>query len=119
MDKVTIYHNAKCSKSREVLALIREAGIEPEIISYLEQPPDRETLEQLVADMGLSPRDLIRDTDARSLGLDIDAKHNTADNHFKWMLEHPILINRPIVVTERGTKLCRPPELVRDILPTA
>ena len=119
MDKVTIYHNAKCSKSREVLALIREAGIEPEIISYLEQPPDRETLEQLVADMGLSARDLVRNNDARSLGLNVDDEHNTDEHYFKWMLEHPILINRPIVVTERGTRLCRPPELVRDILPDA
>ena len=116
MGTVTIYHNAKCSKSREVLALIREAGIEPEIVPYLEQPPDRATLAQLIADMGISARELVRDNDARALGLDINGVNNTDKDYIGWMLEHPILINRPIVVTPRGSKLCRPPALVQDLL---
>ena len=114
---VTIYHNPKCGTSRSVLAMIRDAGEEPEIIAYLEQPPPREKLVELIGRMGISPRDLLRrkGTPYDDLGLD-DPKF-TDDQLVDFMIEHPILINRPIVVSDRGVKLCRPPETVLEILP--
>lgn len=114
---VTIYHNPKCGTSRTVLAMIREAGEEPHIIAYLENPPAREELVELIARTGMPLRDLLRrkGTPYDELGLD-DPKY-TDDQLVDLMLEHPILINRPIVVTERGVKLCRPPKTVLEILP--
>ncbi|CAN7380369.1 arsenate reductase (glutaredoxin) [Pseudoxanthomonas sp. LjRoot143] len=115
MDDVTIYHNPACGTSRNTLGLIRNAGIEPNIIEYLKTPPDRTTLVSLVEAMAVPVRDVVRTKEALygELGLaDADDEALIAA-----MLMHPVLINRPIVVTARGTKLCRPSEQVLDILP--
>ncbi len=117
MSDITIYHNPACGTSRNVLALIRNTGVEPTVIEYLKNPPDRDTLLQLVAAMGITVRDLLRrkGTPYDELGLD-DVKW-TDENLVGFMLQHPILINRPIVVTPLGTRLCRPSEAVLDLLP--
>lgn len=116
MSEVTIYHNPDCGTSRNTLALIRNSGIEPSIIEYLKTPPSRERLMELIKDMGISPRDLLRQkgTPYDELGLG-EAKWTDAQL-VGFMLQHPILINRPIVVTPVGTRLCRPSEAVLDIL---
>lgn len=116
---ITIYHNPKCGTSRNVLAMIRNAGSEPEVIEYLKTPPNRETLQDLLERMGIGPRDLLRrkGTPYDELGLD-DPKWSD-DALIDVMLEHPILINRPIVVTPLGVRLCRPSETVLEILPEA
>lgn len=116
---VTIYHNPSCGTSRNTLALIRNAGIEPVVIEYLKTPPDRATLEALIANMAVPVREVIREkgTPYAELGLD-DPKWTDAQL-IDLMLQHPILINRPIVVTELGVRLCRPSEAVVDILPAA
>ncbi|PHV13427.1 arsenate reductase (glutaredoxin) [Chitinimonas sp. BJB300] len=117
MSKVTIYHNPACGTSRNVLALIRHAGVEPEVIRYLDNPPDHDTLVGLIAAMHITPRDLLRQKGPlyEELGLD-DAKW-TNEQLIDFMLQHPVLINRPIVVTASGVKLCRPSEVVLDLLP--
>lgn len=114
---VTIYHNPNCGTSRNVLDLIRNSGDEPVVIEYLKHPPTRDRLRELIAAMGISVRDLLREkgTPYQELGLD-DPKWND-DQLLDFMMEHPILINRPIVVTSVGTRLCRPSETVLDILP--
>jgi arsenate reductase len=114
---VTIYHNPACGTSRNTLALIRNAGIEPTIIEYLETPPDRATLESLIGRMGIVPRDLLRQkgTPYEELGLG-DARWS-GQQLIEQMLAQPILINRPIVITPWGVKLCRPSEVLLDILP--
>jgi arsenate reductase len=113
---VTIYHNPKCSTSRNTLAAIREAGIEPEVIEYLKTPPDRTRLAQLMKEAGLSPRELIRSTEKvfAELGLDKPGVSETA--LIDAMVEHPILMNRPIVVTSKGVRLCRPAERWKEVL---
>lgn len=114
---ITIYHNPACGTSRNTLELIRKAGFEPQIIEYLKTPPDRATLEGLIARMGIRPRELLRQkgTPYAELGL---AEDRWSDAQLiDHMLAHPILINRPIVVAPRGVRLCRPPERVLDILP--
>ena len=117
MTTITIYHNPACGTSRNTLALIRNSGDEPTVIEYLVTPPDRATLRSLVAATGLTTKEIMRrkGTPFDELGLD-DAKW-TDDQLIDFMLAYPILINRPIVVTPLGTKLCRPSELVLDILP--
>ncbi|MGE8668243.1 MAG: arsenate reductase (glutaredoxin) [Achromobacter mucicolens] len=119
MSSITIYHNPACGTSRNVLGLIRNSGETPTIIEYLNTPPDAATLRSLIADMGISARELLRQkgTPYDELGLS-DPKW-TDDQLIGFMLEHPILINRPIVVTPLGTRLCRPSEAVLDILPQA
>ena len=114
---VIIYHNPQCGTSRNTLGLIRNAGIEPHIIEYLKTPPTRLLLRQLITRMGLSVRDVIREkgTPHHELGLDDPSLSN--DQLLDAMMEHPILINRPIVVTPLGVRLCRPSETVIDILP--
>ena len=114
---VTIYHNPACGTSRNTLALIRNAGIEPTVIEYLKTPPGRATLEALIAKAGVPVRELIREkgTPYAELGLG-DPKWTDAQL-LDFMLQHPILINRPIVVTATGARLCRPPERVLDLLP--
>ena len=114
---VTIYHNPACGTSRNVLAMIRQSGEEPEIIEYLKTPPDRATLKDLIRRMGIAPRELLRrkGTPYDALGLD-DPKWSD-DELIDFMLREPILINRPIVVTPKGVRLCRPSEAVLDILP--
>ncbi|MDR3413111.1 MAG: arsenate reductase (glutaredoxin) [Formivibrio sp.] len=119
MSKSIIYHNPACGTSRNTLAMIRNAGIEPQVILYLETPPSRAELVALIDASGLSVREVLRrqGTPYDELGLD-DPKW-TDDALIDCMLAHPILINRPFVVTELGTRLCRPSELVLDILPAA
>jgi len=113
---VTIYHNSNCGTSRNTLAMIRQSGEEPEIIEYLKAPPSRARLVELIAAMGISARALLREkgTPYAELGL-ADPKWS-ADELIDFMLAHPILINRPIVVTPKGVKICRPSEAVLDLL---
>ncbi|MHA7885699.1 arsenate reductase (glutaredoxin) [Nitratireductor rhodophyticola] len=114
---VTIYHNPKCGTSRNVLAMLREAGEEPQVIDYLKTPPGREKLVSLIAAMGVSPRAILRQkgTPYDELGLGEDKWSD--DELIDFMVEHPILMNRPIVETPLGTKLCRPSETVLELLP--
>ncbi|MDU4129840.1 glutaredoxin-dependent arsenate reductase [Pantoea sp.] len=117
MTDITIYHNPACGTSRNTLALIRNSGTEPTVILYLETPPARDELKKLIADMEISVRALLRKNTEpyEQLGL---AEDRFSDNELlDAMLAHPILINRPVVVTPLGTKLCRPSEMVLDILP--
>jgi arsenate reductase len=114
---ITIYHNPSCGTSRNTLALIRNAGIEPTVIEYLKNPPDRSTLESLIRQMGIRPRDLLRQKGSTYEELGLQGDHWTDSQLIDQMLAHPILINRPIVVTPWGAKLCRPSEVVLDILP--
>jgi len=113
---VTIYHNPACGTSRNTLAMIRQSGEEPEVIEYLKTPPDRQTLMKLIRAMGISVRELLREkgTPYAELGL-ADPKW-TDEQLIDLMMQHPILINRPIVVTPKGARLCRPSELVLDLL---
>lgn len=114
---IAIYHNPSCGTSRNTLALIRNAGIEPTVIEYLKTPPDRLTLESLIEQMGIRPRDLLRQKGTPYEELGLRADHWTDAQLIAHMLAQPILINRPIVVTPWGVKLCRPSEVVLDILP--
>lgn len=116
MSEVVIYHNQACSKSRNTLALIRNSGVEPKIINYLETPPSKEELKKLISDMGISVRDLIRTNEAPYKELGLKDKELSDDYLIEQMVAHPKLINRPIVVTSKGTRLCRPEELVLEIL---
>lgn len=118
MKKTTIYHNPACETSRNTLALIRNSGEEPEVIEYLKQPPSKERLLELIKWMGTTPRQLLRQkgTPFAELGLQ-DAKWNDGQL-IDFMLEYPLLINRPVVVTSKGAMLCRPSESVLDILTT-
>jgi arsenate reductase len=117
MIDVIVYHNRECGTSRNTLGLIRNAGIEPHVIEYLKCPPSRDLLKSLIARMGVSVRTVIRvkGTPYHELGLDNTTL--TDDRLLDTMLAHPILINRPIVVTPLGVKLCRPSEVVLDLLP--
>jgi len=118
MSSITIYHNPACGTSRNVLGLIRNSGEEPTIIEYLKTPPDSDTLKSLISAMGVPVRDVLRQkgTPYDELGLS-DPKW-TDEQLIDFMLAHPILINRPIVATPVGTRLCRPSEAVLDILPS-
>jgi len=119
MTDVTIYHNPACGTSRNTLALIRNAGVEPVIIEYLKTPPARATLQSLIERMNLAARDLLRAKERLYAELDLGSAHWTDGELLDQMLAHPILINRPIVVTPWGVKLCRPSEVVLEILPLA
>ncbi|CAI1143878.1 glutaredoxin-dependent arsenate reductase [Serratia fonticola] len=114
---ITIYHNPACGTSRNTLALIRNSGTEPTIVHYLETPPSRAELVKLIADMGISVRALLRNNVEPYEQLGLAADVFTNEQLIDFMLQHPILINRPIVVTPLGTRLCRPSETVLDILP--
>ena len=114
---ITIYHNPKCSTSRNVLALIRNTGVEPEVIDYLQTPPTRETLVALIAQMAVPVRDMMRRKEALYEELALDNPALGDDALVDAMLAHPILMNRPIVVTPLGARLCRPSEAVLDLLP--
>jgi arsenate reductase len=114
---ITIYHNPDCGMSRNVLALIRNSGEEPRIIEYLKTPPSRDELKGLIGRMGLPTRDLLRRKGAPYDELKLDDRSLTDDQLIDAMMAHPILINRPIVVTPNAVKLCRPSEMVLDILP--
>ena len=115
---ITIYHNPACGTSRNTLALIRNSGVEPTVIHYLETPPSRETLVALIAAMGISVRDLLRKNVPPFEALGLAEDRFSDDELIDAMLAHPILINRPIVVTPLGTRLCRPSEVVLEILPS-
>ena len=119
MTNITIYHNPACGTSRNTLEMIRNSGTEPEIILYLENPPSRDELIKLIADMGISVRALLRTNVEPYEQLGPAEETFTDDQLIGFMLQHPILINRPIVVTPLGTRLCRPSEVVLDILPDA
>lgn len=114
---MTIYHNPKCGTSRNTLEMIRKAGVEPTVIEYLKTPPSRDELVSLIERMGLPVRDVLRQkgTPYDELGLAEDKWSD--DELIDFMMEHPILINRPIVVSEKGVRLCRPSETVLDLLP--
>lgn len=113
---VTIYHNPDCGTSRNTLAMIRQSGVEPTVIEYLKTPPSRETLKQLIAAMGTSVRALLREKGTPYQELELNDTRWTDDELLDFMMAHPILINRPIVVTPKGTRLCRPSEAVIDLL---
>ncbi|EIM39019.1 arsenate reductase (arsenical pump modifier) [Acinetobacter sp. HA] len=117
MPKVQIYHNPACGTSRNTLALIRNTGIEPEVIEYLITPPSKDQLIKMIQDSGLSVRDVLRKNVDAYTELNLDDANWTNEQLLDAMLEHPILINRPLVVTDLGTRLCRPSEVVLDILP--
>jgi len=116
---ITIYHNPACGTSRNTLALIRNSGIEPAVIEYLQTPPDRAALLQLIGDMGVSVRSVLREKGTPYAELKLDDPSLSDDALIDAMLAHPVLINRPIVVTPLGTKLCRPSEAVLHILPSS
>ena len=117
MPKGQIYHNPACGTSRNTLALIRNTGIEPEVIEYLITPPSKDQLIKMIQDSGLSVRDVLRKNVDAYTELNLDDANWTNEQLLDAMLEHPILINRPLVVTDLGTRLCRPSEVVLDILP--
>ncbi|WP_057883724.1 arsenate reductase (glutaredoxin) [Tsuneonella troitsensis] len=113
---VTIYHNPACGTSRNTLALIRATGTEPQVIHYLETPPSREELVSLIRRMGIGPRDLLREKGTPCVELGLAEPSLTDDQLIDAMIEHPVLINRPIVVGPNGAKLCRPSEEVLSVL---
>jgi arsenate reductase len=113
---VTIFHNSRCGTSRNTLAALREAGIEPRVVDYLAQPPSREELKDMITRAGLNVRDAVRSKEAVYAELGLDDPATTDDALLDAMVAHPILINRPFVVTAKGVRLCRPAELVREIL---
>jgi arsenate reductase len=116
MTGITFFHNPSCSNSRGALALIRERGIEPEVVEYLKAPLGREQLRTLVAAMGFGVRDLLRTKEKIYEELGLNDPKWSDEQLLGFMAAHPILMNRPIVVTPRGTRLCRPPERVLDLL---
>lgn len=116
---ITIYHNPNCGTSRNVLALIRNSGVEPEVVEYLKTPPGRDKLLELVAQLDIPVRELLRQKGTPYDELQLDNPTLTNDALIDAMVAHPILMNRPIVVTPLGTRLCRPSEAVLDILPQA
>lgn len=118
MNHVTIYHNPACSTSRNTLERIRSAGIEPVVIEYLREPPTRERLAELIAAAGLTARQVLREKEAVYKDLGLADPALTDAQLVDAMVVHPILIGRPIVVTDRGVRLCRPAERVLEILPT-
>ncbi len=113
---VTIYHNPNCGTSRNTLAMIRQSGEEPTVIEYLQTPPSRERLVELLAAMKMSPRQLLREKGTPYAELNLGDPKWSDDQLLDFMMAHPILINRPIVVSDKGAKLCRPSELVLDLL---
>ncbi|MBV2261947.1 MAG: arsenate reductase (glutaredoxin) [Thauera sp.] len=119
MSDITIYHNPRCGTSRNTLAMIRNSGAEPNVIEYLKTPPTREQLVALIAAAGLGVRGIVRAKEALFTELGLADPAQTDEALIDAMMAHPILINRPIVVTPLGTRLCRPSELVLDILPRA
>ncbi len=115
--KVTVYHNPACGTSNNVLKIIRDEGLEPEVIEYLKTPPTRERLKDLIKKMGGDVRDVLRRKGTPYDELGLDDPKLTDDQLLDAMVKHPILMNRPIVVTAKAVKLCRPSETVREILP--
>lgn len=118
MADIIIYHNPDCGTSRNALAMIRNAGIEPHVVEYLKTPPARELLVQLIERAGIAPRDLLRERGTPFAELGLANPELSGDQLIDAMMAHPILINRPLVVSPLGVKLCRPSEAVLDLLPT-
>jgi arsenate reductase len=116
MHSVTIYHNPACGTSRNTLAMIRASGIEPEVIEYLKSPPGRERLLELIAAMGVGVRGILREKGTPYFELGLDDLSLSEDALLDAMVQHPILMNRPVVVTAKGVKLCRPSEEVLSLL---
>jgi arsenate reductase len=116
---ITIFHNPACGTSRNTLEMIRNSGEEPTVVEYLKTPPTKARLQQLLAAMGTGPRPLLREKGTPYAELDLANEKWTDDELLDFMLAHPILINRPVVETPLGTRLCRPSELVLDLLPNA
>ena len=114
---ITIYHNPRCGTSRNTLGLIRNTGVEPVVVDYLANPPEREALANMIAAAGLTPRDAVRSKEAVFVELGLGDPGVSDEALLDAMVAHPVLINRPFVVTPHGTRLCRPSELVLDILP--
>ncbi|MCA0211245.1 arsenate reductase (glutaredoxin) [Sphingopyxis sp. 22461] len=117
MTDIIIYHNPDCGTSRNTLALIRNSGIEPHVVEYLKTPPARALLEQLIDRAGIKPRELLREKGTPYADLGLGNESLSDDILFDAMMEHPVLINRPLVVSPLGVRLCRPSEAVLDILP--
>ena len=113
---ITIYHNPACGTSRNTLAMIRQSGEEPEVVEYLKTPPSRERLKELIAAMGIPARALLREKETLYRDLDLSNPKLSDDELIDFMIAHPNLINRPIVATPKGVRLCRPSELVLEIL---
>lgn len=113
---VIIYHNPACGTSRNTLAMIRASGVEPEVVEYVKNPPSRERLIDLISLMRISPRELLREKSTPYAELGLDDLNLTDDQLLDAMMQHPILINRPIVMTLKGAKLCRPSEMVLSLL---
>lgn len=118
MQNITIYHNPNCGTSRNTLALIKHQGIEPSVIEYLDNPPDETTLRDLITKMGITPRQLLRVNVPPYAEHRLDDLSLTDDDLIQAMLADPLLINRPIVVSDKGVKLCRPSEVVLDLIDT-
>ncbi|MBP6341133.1 MAG: arsenate reductase (glutaredoxin) [Moraxella sp.] len=118
MQNITIYHNPNCGTSRNTLALIKHQGIEPSVIQYLDNPPDETTLRDLITKMGITPRQLLRVNVPPYAEHKLDNLSLTDDDLIQAMLADPLLINRPIVVSDKGVKLCRPSEVVLDLIDT-
>lgn len=116
---ITIFHNPACGTSRNTLAMILNSGVEPTVVEYLKTPPTKARLQELLAAMGTGPRALLREKGTPYAELDLGNDKWTDDELLDFMLTHPILINRPVVETPLGTRLCRPSELVLDLLPNA
>ena len=114
---IVIYHNPACGTSRNTLAIIRQSGEEPQVVEYLKTPPTHEELAGLIRDMGITPRDLLRQKGTPYDEMDLGSTKWSDDELIDAMVKHPILINRPIVVAPLGTRICRPSEVVLDILP--
>lgn len=119
MSTIKIYHNPACGTSRNTLALIRHSGVEPQVIEYLKTPPSREDLQGLLAVLAIPVRELLRRKGTPYDELGLDAPHWTDEQLLDFVVAHPILMNRPVVVTPLGAKLCRPSEVVLDILPAS
>lgn len=115
--KITLYHNPNCGTSRTVMGMIRDAGIEPVVIEYLKTPPDRETMLKLLKDMGMTPRQILRRKGTPFDELGLDDAELTDDALLDALAKHPILMERPVVVSPKGARVCRPADLVRDLLP--
>lgn len=115
---ITIYHNPKCGTSRNTLEMIRKSGVQPTVIEYLKTPPSREELVDLIKRMGIPARDVLRQKGTPYDELELGDDKWSDDQLFDFMIEHPILMNRPIVVSDKGVRLCRPSEEVLDLLPS-
>lgn len=115
--KITIYHNPNCGTSRTVMGMIRDAGIEPEVIEYLKTPPSRQDMVKLLKDMEMTPRQILRRKGTLFDELGLDNEQLSDDALLDALGEHPILMERPVVVSPKGTRVCRPADLVKDLLP--